>query len=90
MTPTQFLMTGKSTKVMNFANTKNATRTYKMTTRTETGCAIDVKVGGRVKGTISFSVKFGKLIQTGSTVNSISPMDVKECTMIAKKALKMA
>ena len=90
MTQTQFLMTGKSTKVMNFANSKSATRTYKMVTRTETACAVDIKVGGRVKGTISFAVKFGKLIQTGSTVANISPMDVKECTAIAKKVFKFA
>jgi len=90
MTQTQFLMTGKSTKNMNFANTKTASRSYKMIGRTDRGCSVDVKVGGRVKGTISFSVKFSKLIPTGSTVNGITPLDVTEATMIAKKALKIA
>ncbi len=91
MTQTQFLMTGKSTKVMNFSNMKAATRTYKMTARTETTCQVVIKVAGREKCMISFAKRDGQLVQTFPSKNTlINPVDMREVTAIAKKALKIS
>lgn len=88
---TQYLMTGKSTKTMNFANMKNATRSYKVSARTETSCQVDIKINGRVKGSVNFSIKFGKFIQTGRTnIGVFTPVDITEATLVAKRALRVS
>lgn len=86
---TQYLMNQKSTKVMNFANSKSATRTYKMTARTSNSCSVAVKVNGREKTLVTFVVREGKLSQTSTNPN-ITPIDLNEVTSIAKKALKIS
>jgi hypothetical protein len=84
-------MNAKSTKVMNFSNMKTATRTYKMTTRTETTCQVVIKVNGREKCMISFAKREGQLVQTFPSKNTlINPVDLREVMAIAKKALKIS
>jgi len=94
MTQTQFLMTGKSTKNMNFSNTKAATRTYKMDNSAlfagrKDRCAVSVKVKGREVGMVSFSVTGSQLVKL-ATAGKVTPMDLTEATAVAKRFFKIS
>ena len=94
MSQTQFLMTGKSTKNMNFSNMKTATRTYKMVTGLygdrKDRCAVSIKVAGREVSIVSFSIANGSLTKLAVSGNPVNPMDMAEATSLAKRAMKIA
>ena len=90
---TQFLMTGKSTKTMNFANMKAATRSYKAVSGYRPGAAIvECKVRGKVVGNIIAANDNGRFlhISTAHFLNGFTPLDIQECVAVAKKALKIS
>ena len=80
----------KSTKKMEFCNSRTATRSYKTAAVTATACSVAIKVGGREKSRVSFAVRDGKLVQTFPMgANAVNPVDLAEVTAIAKRALKL-
>ena len=94
MTQTQFIMTGKSTKNMNFSNMMAATRTYKMDNSglyagRKDRCAVSIKVRGREVGMVSFSVVAGQINKL-ATSGKVTPVDLTEATAVAKRALKIS
>lgn len=94
MTQTQFLMTGKSTKVMNFANAKAATRTYKAVKGLKPGVTIvECKVRGKVVGNIvacNENGRFDHISTAHFSGGKFTPVDIQECVAIAKRALKIS
>lgn len=95
MSQTQFLMTGKSTKNMNFSNMKAATRTYKMDNSAlfagrKDRCAVSIKVAGREVSIVSFSIANGSLTKLAVSGKPVNPMDMAEATSLAKRAMKIS
>ena len=81
-----------STKTMNFANTKAATRSYKVSARKDNKVMVDIKVRGKVVGTIVCTNENGSLLHnsTATFTNALKPIDIAESLMLAKRALKLA
>ena len=93
MSQTQFLMTGKSTKNMNFSNMKAATRSYKTVKGTKPGAVIvECKVRGKVVGNIVTCIDNGQFLHlsTAHFLNGFTPVDIQECVAVAKRAMKIA
>jgi hypothetical protein len=93
MTQTQFLMTGKSTKNMNFANSKNQTVSYKIGICGAGKCVVDVKVGGREVGCVSLALSAGTVIVMSTASfgsRGIKPIDITEATAMAKRYFKVS
>jgi hypothetical protein len=94
MTQTQFIMTGKSTKNMNFSNMKADTRSYKAQKGLKPGTTIvECKVRGRVVGNIVACNDNGTFLHISTAhfvSNKFTPVDIQECVAVAKRSLKVA